>query len=224
MLRPALRLLSLAVISLLLCAQAYARSVTLAWDANNPEEGVEGYKIYYGQQVGIYTNVIDAGNATTVTINNLLDGQAYRFVAAAYRHVEGEYQESRFSGEVVWDENSVALNSASDVVGEESCAEEPPPINTPPVATIQKPLHGQIFQAGDMVTSQGRGQDAEDGEIPASAFRWDIKINEGNYFFLGEGYTGGSRQVTYPGDYVLRLTVTDSEGLEGQATRFFVVE
>jgi hypothetical protein len=58
-------------------------NVTLAWNqTSNPI--VAGYDIYYGSASGVYTNVINAGNNTSVTISNLINGSTYYFAAATY--------------------------------------------------------------------------------------------------------------------------------------------
>ena len=62
---------------------AAAASISLAWDpvVSVP---VTGYKVHYGSSVGNYPSVVDVGNATTTTINNLVSGAPYHFVVTAY--------------------------------------------------------------------------------------------------------------------------------------------
>jgi len=76
-------------------------SVTLAW---NPVAGAASYKIYYGVGSGQYTNVISAGNATNLTIGNLVRGTLYYFAATT---VDTNGLESLFSGEVTYRPNSL---------------------------------------------------------------------------------------------------------------------
>ena len=58
-------------------------NVTLSWDSiANPL--VAGYNIYYGGASGVYTNVINAGSNTSVTISNLINGVTYYFASATY--------------------------------------------------------------------------------------------------------------------------------------------
>jgi Fibronectin type III domain len=73
---------SVALAELLSMAHAVP-SVTLAWDAN-AEPDVAGYKLHYGTSSGAYTQIIDVGNATTVTVPNLPAGNTYYFVVTAY--------------------------------------------------------------------------------------------------------------------------------------------
>jgi len=57
--------------------------VTLAWDPS-PDLSVVGYNAYYGVASRTYTNMVDTGNATTVTISDLIEGTTYYFAATAY--------------------------------------------------------------------------------------------------------------------------------------------
>jgi hypothetical protein len=63
-------------------AQA-GQSVTLVW-TRSTDPIVAGYNIYYGGASGTYTNVVDAGNATNVTISGLVQGTTYYFAATTY--------------------------------------------------------------------------------------------------------------------------------------------
>ncbi len=85
---------------------AAERSVTLAWDPS-PSTNLAGYNVYYGAGCGQYTNIVNAGNTTTVTIPGLVQGVTYFFAATAYDTSE---LESDFSNEIVYtvpEENSL---------------------------------------------------------------------------------------------------------------------
>src|SRR5258708_11703193 len=58
-------------------------SVTLAWDPSNWAL-IAGYRLYYGTSLGNYTRIVDAGNATTDTLSDLVDGQRYYFIVTGY--------------------------------------------------------------------------------------------------------------------------------------------
>ena len=60
---------------------AYAAKVTLAWDKS---DGATGYKVYSGLSSNSYSWVIDVGNTTTYTTEDLTDGYTYYFVTTAY--------------------------------------------------------------------------------------------------------------------------------------------
>ena len=53
------------------CAHAQ-QSVTVAWDRNS-ETNIAGYRLYYGTVTRVYTNVVNAGNATTASVDALLN-------------------------------------------------------------------------------------------------------------------------------------------------------
>ena len=59
------------------------QSVSLAWDRSS-DSSVIGYRIYYGMATQTYTNMVDVGNATNVTISGLADGTTNYFAATAY--------------------------------------------------------------------------------------------------------------------------------------------
>ena len=59
------------------------QSVTLAWNAS-ADPTVAGYKAYYGVASRTYTNIINVGKATNVTISGLVEGATYYFAATAY--------------------------------------------------------------------------------------------------------------------------------------------
>jgi fibronectin type 3 domain-containing protein len=45
---------------------------------------VAGYKIYYGTETGVYTNVIDVGKVNAYTVSGLSVGNTYFFAVTAY--------------------------------------------------------------------------------------------------------------------------------------------
>lgn len=77
---------------------APTHSITLEWD-ESPDTGVGAYRIHWGTISGAYTEVTNAGMATTITIQNLIEDQWYYFVATA---VGTNQLESDFSNEVTW--------------------------------------------------------------------------------------------------------------------------
>jgi hypothetical protein len=66
-----------------LIALLAAQSVTLAWDAS-PDATVTGYAVYYGEASDTLTNRVEAGDALTVAVTNLVAAHTYWFVAVAY--------------------------------------------------------------------------------------------------------------------------------------------
>jgi hypothetical protein len=70
------------LLSLLAVSPASADTLTVAWDANNPE--VTGYVVYMGTQSGNLTQRHDVGNVLTFTNQNAAPGQLYCFQVSAY--------------------------------------------------------------------------------------------------------------------------------------------
>lgn len=70
-------------------------SATISWDANG-ESDLAGYKIYYGESAGSYTELLDVGNVTSYQIQ-LTPAINYYFAVTAYDYSGNE---STFSEEV----------------------------------------------------------------------------------------------------------------------------
>lgn len=58
-------------------------SINLAWNRNQ-EPNIAGYRIYYGEASGLYSETQDAGNEVTATVANLMIGTTYYFALSAY--------------------------------------------------------------------------------------------------------------------------------------------
>ena len=72
------------------------QSVILAWNAT-ADPTVAGYKAYYGMATHTYTDVMDVGKATNVTISGLVAGASYYFAVTSYNTIG---LESQYSSEV----------------------------------------------------------------------------------------------------------------------------
>lgn len=94
---PALLLLgSFFFLLLALAGQSRAEQVSLAWDANT-EPDLGGYMLYYGTAAQAYSQVINVGKNTQVTVSNLSQGVTYFFAVTAY-NLQGA--ESDYSNEI----------------------------------------------------------------------------------------------------------------------------
>lgn len=102
---------------LLMASACPAADVTLAWDPN-PEQAIQGYRVYYGTDSYFYTSVIDVGNQTALTITGLLPGVTYFFSATAY-NAEGD--ESYFSGEIAYTVPGASVSSSGSGGGGGGC-------------------------------------------------------------------------------------------------------
>ena len=67
----------------LLAGVSQTSALTLAWDENS-EPDVVGYRVHYGTSASVYTHTVEAGDATTVQIADLLPGTTYYLVVTAY--------------------------------------------------------------------------------------------------------------------------------------------
>src|SRR5581483_3638561 len=74
------------------------QSATLAWDAS-PASEVAGYVLYYGTESLAYTNHIDAGTNTHLSVAELKEGMTYYFAVTAYNAAKVE---SAPSGEIIY--------------------------------------------------------------------------------------------------------------------------
>jgi len=97
--------------------------VTLAWDPS-PDNAVVGYFLHEGVVSGAYTNVIDARDATRLTVSNLVNGATYFFAVTAY---STNGQESDLSNEVSYT--------------------VPWPTNNPPTVALTLPADGAVYTA-----------------------------------------------------------------------------
>ncbi len=58
-------------------------SANLSWESNRDED-IRGYLIYYGEESGKYTTLLDVGNVTEYQIVDLKSGKLYYFILSAY--------------------------------------------------------------------------------------------------------------------------------------------
>jgi PKD repeat protein len=99
-------------------------------------------------------------------------------------------------------------------------------VGRPPTALITEIVGATSFDAGDVMTIRGEGQDPDDGSLTGSSLTWRIDFlhNEHAHPYPVEPPTGSSATLTVPtsghdfgGDtrYRVILTATDSDGLVG---------
>ena len=98
-----------------------AANVTLAWDPS-ADPTVSGYRVYYGAATGNYTNLVDVGSATSITLSNLVPAATYYFAATTYS-LAG--MESAYSAEVSYLVPQLPAN-------------QPPTLNLIPDVTINQ--------------------------------------------------------------------------------------
>jgi chitodextrinase len=128
------------LLCLFLSSNAFAFSVTLAWDASS-DPGVAGYFLYYGNASTNYSVKLDVGNYTTATVSGLLQTDTYYFAMTTYDTYE--YESAFSSPEVV-----IALSDPT-----------PPADSTPPTVTIASPLNGASVSKNSTVTISATASD-----------------------------------------------------------------
>ena len=94
---------------------------------------------------------------------------------------------------------------------------------TPPLAAITLPSAGTTYRGGDVIQYAGTGTDADDGNLPASAFTWQVDFHHDTHIhpFIPpfSGTTSGTFTIPTTGEtatdvwYRILLTVRDSSGL-----------
>lgn len=110
--------ISVLVMFITLFAQfAHAAGIEVSW-SQNPEGDIAGYRVYYGTSSNDYENSLDAGNFTSVEIDNLNPGVTYYMAVSAY---DTSGNESSLSEEVqvtIPNDASSVLSPGSDTGAE----------------------------------------------------------------------------------------------------------
>ena len=86
------------ILFLLQSSVVASQSVSFGWVPNS-EPDLAGYRIHYGVASHTYTQVVDTGDTTRATIDNLVDGTTYYFALSAYNTLG---LESAYTGELVY--------------------------------------------------------------------------------------------------------------------------
>lgn len=95
--------------------------------------------------------------------------------------------------------------------------------NAPPTATINTPLASTTWKVGDSISFSGSATDQQDGTLPASSLSWDLIMHHcpsnchthpiQNFRGVASG-SFSAPDHEYPSHLELRLTATDSGGLQ----------
>ena len=89
----------LIILLLFLTCSLRAQTLALVWKPSI-STNVIGYKLYYGGQSGVYTNIVDVGNATNCVVSNIPTNVTHYFAATAYDDMGVESQFS--TNELEW--------------------------------------------------------------------------------------------------------------------------
>ena len=94
--------------------------------------------------------------------------------------------------------------------------------STPPEVQILTPIHDSRYNAGDVISFSATASDAEDGELPDSAYNWRVIFHHADHIHpYVDSVIGPSGTVLLSTNehnvsttwYEITLTVTDSSGL-----------
>jgi len=101
-----------------------------------------------------------------------------------------------------------------------------------PTVNILTPANGILFRGGDVIEYSGDATDVEDGVLPPSAFTWNIDFHHATHIHPALPTTGtksGTFTIPVTGHdfsgttyYEIRLTVTDSDGLQTSKSVFIM--
>ncbi len=130
-------------------------AVTLAWDAST-DTTVTSYNIYQGVQSRVYTNTVNAGLQTSITITNLVPNTQYYFAATAVAANVGlDTLESDYSAEVAY----LASPPPSYIVGVQLLTSDSPEgpwkvYATLPSVSVPSSVNPTFFQSLLTITNQ----------------------------------------------------------------------
>lgn len=109
-----------------------------------------------------------------------------------------------------------------DSDGREPVATQAARADKPPVALLRSPAEGTRYRPGSVLTFEGRGEDPEDGALPASAFTWRVDIHQGDRVYSFVPSISGMARGTFTVPamqaadglqwYRIHLEVRDSHG------------
>jgi glucose/arabinose dehydrogenase len=101
--------------------------------------------------------------------------------------------------------------------------------NKPPTAQILTPIGGTTYFAGQRINYSGTALDPEDGDLPGSAFTWQVDFHHNTHIHpfippttgskIGSFVTSNNNEVSANVYYILTLRVRDSVGLTSVKTR-----
>jgi len=73
--------------------------------------------------------------------------------------------------------------------------------NTPPSATVDTPVAGTLYTWGRTINYSGTGTEAEDGNLPASAFTWQIDFHHDTHVHPFLPATSGSKSGSFQANF-----------------------
>jgi hypothetical protein len=163
-----------------LCLQA--DTVTLAWDPNS-ESDLAGYRLYYGEASGEYSQSVDVGNTNTITVSTLNEATTYFFVVTAY------------------DTTGLESDPSNEVSYSVPAANQPPVVSAGPDQTISLPASATLSG-----TATDDGWPNPPGKLTTT---WNQVSGPGTVTFGNAGALSTSASFSTAGTYALKLTAND---------------
>jgi hypothetical protein len=114
---------------------------------------------------------------------------------------------------------TLTVTDSDEVAGNKSITITINAINQPPSAKIESPASNSALNYNQVFMFVGSGTDPEDGDLPASAFKWESD-QDGHII---SGMKNFSIENLSLGRHILTLTVIDSNGDSGTATCNIVI-
>jgi hypothetical protein len=183
-------------------------SVTLAWNSST-DPTIAGYNIYYGGTSHTYTNKISVGNATSVTISGLVQGNTYYFAATTY---SASGLESPFSGELAY-----LVPVSVPIVN------QPPTLNAINDLTITENTTRQTVSLSDITS----GATTENQTLTVTAVSSDINLIPNPSVNYTSANSTGSLTFTpvhnANGTAIITVTVNDGQAQNNTVIRTFTV-
>ena len=90
------------IIIILMSQMVYAAFLNLSWNGNT-ESDLDGYKVYYGTDPGVYEEPVDVGDVTEYQLSGLSEGVTYYLAITAY-DTSGNYRDTSIQTYTVEDE------------------------------------------------------------------------------------------------------------------------
>lgn len=192
----------MSVLALLTQLPALAvQNVAISWNPSG-DATVAGYKIYYGGASSNYTSVVDAGNATNLTLSGLADGSTNYFSATTY---DASADESPFSDEVVFVAPQAVSNQVVTVTNN-------PATNSPVTVTNQTPV---LHVVSNLMLA------TNPADIHSVVLSWGASTDAGVVGYqIFVGQASGNYSISMNVGLVSSLVIT---GLVSGTTNYFAV-
>ncbi|MGN6556145.1 MAG: tandem-95 repeat protein [Verrucomicrobiota bacterium] len=182
-----------------------AQSVTLSWTASD-DPNVAGYNVYYGVASRTYTNKVDVGSGTTVTINGLIEGTTYYFAATAYNilGVESDYSDEVSYTAPVPGNVRPTLNAIAGITINEDAPQQ--------TVNLTGVTSGSVNETQTLTVT---ATSSNPGLIPAPTVTYTSPNTTGSLSFTPVANLSGSA--------VISVTVNDGQSANNLVTQTFTV-